>query len=343
MRFLPGGAADNSFAGDGLATAFDGGLFSSATINGLALQPDGKIVAAGTFSPFIGSDSMAVGRFNLDGSLDTTFGGGTNPVTTPFGVGFPGVDASALGVALQADGKIVAVGQADNDFAVARYENDRLQLASPVFSGGEGSTALVTITRVGGQRGAVSALLSVVGGSALPGQDYLFTPLVVTFAEGQTTQTVAIPLIGDAFVEGTETIQLALSNATGGASLGSPSSATLLVQNVAPPPLQDISALVQVTRGKAKRIGTRYRQKVTVRNLGSQALHGPLTLLLQGLNRKVKLQKQAGKMQGSPFLVLDPSGPLQAGETRTFTIRFRSTSGKKIKYTPRVLAGIGAP
>ena len=68
------------------------------------MQPDGKIVAAG--HAIIGSTAdFALVRYNLDGSLDTTFDT-DGKVTTAFGSG----NDTAFAVALQPDGKIVAAG-----------------------------------------------------------------------------------------------------------------------------------------------------------------------------------------------------------------------------------------
>ena len=86
----------------------------------MVLQPDGKIVVAGL--AYNGADDdFALVRYNVDGSLDTTFG--TNgKVATGFGLG----QDAAFAVALTPDGKIVTVGYAyngaDYDFAVARFD-----------------------------------------------------------------------------------------------------------------------------------------------------------------------------------------------------------------------------
>ena len=85
--------------------------------DGVALQGDGKIVAVGGRRRRRRRD-FALARYNPNGSLDTSFSG-DGKQTTDFG----GFDAAA-GVALQGDGKIVAVGDAgrvDADFALARY------------------------------------------------------------------------------------------------------------------------------------------------------------------------------------------------------------------------------
>jgi subtilisin family serine protease len=59
--------------------------------------------------------------------------------------------------------------------------------------------------------------------------DYATTVQTITFASNETTKTVAVPLINDAHVEPDESVQLALSNPTGGATLGSQSTTTLTI------------------------------------------------------------------------------------------------------------------
>ncbi|MFJ8631402.1 calcium-binding protein [Streptomyces sp. NPDC093568] len=114
-RYNGDGSLDSGFDGDGrVTTAFAGG---AATAFDVALQSDGKIVAAGRAGynyPANASD-FALARYNGDGSLDTGFDT-DGRVTTAF------ADADVVGgVALQPDGKIVVSGFSDFDFALARY------------------------------------------------------------------------------------------------------------------------------------------------------------------------------------------------------------------------------
>ncbi len=123
VRYKPNGSLDRSFGNGGIVTThFSEGSYAF----GVALQADGKIVAAGTvfvdFNPGEGSDTdFALARYNPDGSLDTTFGNGGTVMTDFFGM-----EDDAFSVLIQSDGKIVAVGSANNpatyyDFAAARY------------------------------------------------------------------------------------------------------------------------------------------------------------------------------------------------------------------------------
>jgi uncharacterized delta-60 repeat protein len=117
----PPGDLDPTFDGDGRVTTDFAGDFDLA--NAVAIQGDGKIVAAGDTFVSGSGDDFALARYNTDGSLDTTFDG-DGKVTTDFAGGFD----AAFGVAIQGDGKIVAAGVAvvsgTGDFALARYNTD---------------------------------------------------------------------------------------------------------------------------------------------------------------------------------------------------------------------------
>ena len=117
-RYNPDGTLDTSFDGDGTVTTD----FAAGTddLQAIALQGDGKIVAAGRSS--VGgsfSSDVALVRYHANGSLDTSFGG-DGKVTTDFGTS----DDRAYAIVVQPDGKIVVAGNAQGDFALARYNPD---------------------------------------------------------------------------------------------------------------------------------------------------------------------------------------------------------------------------
>jgi len=125
-RYNPDGTLDAGFGNGGIVTTnFGAGSFAFD----LALQPDGKIIAAGTvFVDFSSDDSsntdFGLARYNADGTLDPSFGTGGKVLTD-----FDGFNDDAMAVLLQPDGKIVAAGSAKNpasfyDFALARYLPD---------------------------------------------------------------------------------------------------------------------------------------------------------------------------------------------------------------------------
>ena len=95
---------------------------------------------------------------------------------------------------------------------------------------GEGSVqAVITVTRTGGSGGAVSVRFQTSNGTATAGSDYDGTSGTLNFAAGEVTQTFIIQLLDDARDEPEETVNLTLSNPTGGATLGSPTTAVLTI------------------------------------------------------------------------------------------------------------------
>ncbi len=122
LRFTAAGRPDPTFGNSGAVLTTFGK--SQETVNSLAEQPDGKILAVGDASPQA-SGGFDLARYNADGSLDTTFGAG-GTLTTNFADGH----ANALGLAIDTGGKIVIGGSLTNTaqsgtfFAAARYLAD---------------------------------------------------------------------------------------------------------------------------------------------------------------------------------------------------------------------------
>jgi uncharacterized delta-60 repeat protein len=107
-----------------------------------------------------------------------------------------------------------------------------LQFASTNFSVMEsGPNATITVLRTGATNSSVSVNFSTSDGTAVAGQDYVSQIGTLNFAPGDTTKTFSITILDDATVEADETVNLLLSNPTGGAVLSSPSTATLTIVN----------------------------------------------------------------------------------------------------------------
>ncbi len=122
VRYNGNGILDTTFSDDGKVITDLGGFDDRAC--GVAIQNDGKIIAAGnSHSSHNGVDSdFALVRYDANGTLDTSFGA-NGIVTTNMG----GHDGG-LSVAIQYDGKIIVAGFGDNgsnnDFALVRYNSD---------------------------------------------------------------------------------------------------------------------------------------------------------------------------------------------------------------------------
>src|SRR5439155_13341699 len=112
-----------------------------AEINGMVLQSDGKLVVAGYFT-IAGPNGryFTVARYNANGTLDTTFGPNHTGIVSLPPSGTYHSD-SATSVMIQADGKIVAVGNVTparyyDEWALTRFNSDG-SLDGTFGSGGE--------------------------------------------------------------------------------------------------------------------------------------------------------------------------------------------------------------
>ncbi len=234
-RYNPDGSLDSGFDGDGLV--FTNFFNSSDIAFALAIQPDGRLVAAGPIGTTTSTD-FGVARYNTDGSLDVTFGtlgkatvdlvqddearsvilqqdgrivvggyvaasGGTynfglarlnvnGTIDGSFGAGgkvitdFLGRNDLLLGLALQANGKLVAAGSVTNtantdlDFALARYNPDG-SLDAGFGNGGKVMTPIQnsadTARAVAIQRDGkiIAAGNANVGGGTFEAEDFAVT------------------------------------------------------------------------------------------------------------------------------------------------------------------------
>ena len=138
VRYDTGGALDPSFDGDGIVIT---DLSGDDAAFAVAIQADGKIVVGGFTDDGV---SAALLRYDTDGTLDTTFGGGDGVATISAGTA-----AVFVGIAIQSDDSIVAAGMGNftgffgGDALVARFDPSGVPDAS--FGGGDG----ITTTKIG--------------------------------------------------------------------------------------------------------------------------------------------------------------------------------------------------
>ena len=152
FRYNPDGSLDNSFGTGGKLTTAFGSYHDGA--NSMAIQPDGKVIAAGYAYNSSGYD-FALVRYNIDGTLDSSFGTSGEVATV---VGTSG--GKAFSTALQPDGKIVVagiawVGGTDNNFSLVRYNTDGTpdsnfgtdgKVITAITSGNDGASAVAIQT-----------------------------------------------------------------------------------------------------------------------------------------------------------------------------------------------------
>lgn len=94
------------------------------------------------------------------------------------------------------------------------FEDDEFQVIE------DGGTAVIVVERDDGSDGVVSAVVSTADGSATDGEDYEGISRVVTWEDGDDDdKTVEVPILEDDLEEGNETVELTLTDPTGGATL----------------------------------------------------------------------------------------------------------------------------
>jgi uncharacterized delta-60 repeat protein len=111
--------------------SFGTGPVVNRSVRGMAVQPDGKVIVAGTFVTVHGQRRSGVARLHTDGSLDRSFDPGE------------GTDPNALALALQSDGKVLIGGWFDSVDGVARRGIARLNADGSIdhsFDPGSGTS-----------------------------------------------------------------------------------------------------------------------------------------------------------------------------------------------------------
>ncbi|HEY9051943.1 MAG TPA: Calx-beta domain-containing protein [Gammaproteobacteria bacterium] len=190
---------------------------------------DGSATAASDYGAASGTLSFAAGvlsqTFTVNILDDTTYEGNETlnlNLSNPTG-------GAALG--------------SPNSAVLTITENDpvppagSLQFSASTYSVTENAaTATVTVTRTSGSFGTVTVDYATSDNSATAGSDYTAISGTLSFADGVLSQTFSVNILDDTIYEGIETLNLNLSNPTGGAGLGTPSSAALSITENDPIP-----------------------------------------------------------------------------------------------------------
>ena len=184
------GAVDTTFANHGVASFSSGPAASIDFIAAQAIQPDGKVVMVGPTKPDnSGLTQMDVVRLNPNGSLDTSFGGGTGAKLIDFGTA-SGNSATATSVALQQNGDIVVAGAAtvgSIDFiGVARLT------PSGALDNTFGSSGTTTVNTANTPQGPPNAQGHTVGVAVQPADQ----KIVVVGTQGSAFQVSRLTVAG---------------------------------------------------------------------------------------------------------------------------------------------------
>jgi hypothetical protein len=197
-------------------------------------------------------------------------------------------------------------------------------LSASAYTVGEaGGHATITINRSGWTAGSASVHFATANGTATAGSDYTAVSQSVSFAAGETSKTVSIPITDDSAVENSETVLLSLSSPSSGATLGSPSSATLTIvdNDVAPPP----TTKPATTTSKGKIVSC----KVSKTSFSSSQA-GKVKLTCKFSPKSKVFRYALSLKKGKKWAVV--KSVKKTGSFKTYTLRFKKLfAGKPIK------------
>ena len=138
--------------------------------------------------------------------------------------------------------------------------------------------AAVQVVRSGGYTGAISVHFATATGTAVPGVNYTPVSQTVNFAAGQNSQMVMIPVINTGALPTPVSVTIALSSPGSNTTLGSQSTATLVIQSPnqppPPPPLVTLESISLVTKKhKVKQIEVDWSGALNASQASSTALY----------------------------------------------------------------------
>jgi hypothetical protein len=133
-----------------------------------------------------------------------------------------------------------------------------LELGAAAYTAAEiAPNVTLTAVRVGGSAGLVSVNWATSPGTASAGSDYTHAMDTATWADGDAApKAIVVPLLDDAVLEGSQTFSVALSNVTGGATLGARATATVTLTDNEAPAAPGVLELTSASFAAAENAGT---------------------------------------------------------------------------------------
>jgi uncharacterized delta-60 repeat protein len=214
VRYTASGVPDPSFGTDGkvttsLAPGYD-------TAGGVAVQPNGMILAAGY--TVLAPGRFGIVRYTTAGTLDPSFGTG-GIVTPTLGPG----SSTAKAIDVRPDGRILVGGYASGTTGFSSFALAQILGAYPTIRIGNvsrperdrGTAAARVPVRLSLPPGAspVAVRFTTVDGSASSPRDFLARSGTLRFSGRRTVRWIAVPVVGDRRDERRESFRVSLFSA----------------------------------------------------------------------------------------------------------------------------------
>ena len=182
-------------------------------VNAVGLDPSGRILIGGSFTNYNGASRNFFARVAQNGALDQSFkvGSGANAVVRALVV--QPDTATIIG------GDFTAVNGIPRAHLARIHGNEKwdvpgVEFAASVFYVLEtNGPAVLTVRRTGNPYMGFSVDFATRDGTATNGVDYRGTNMTLSFAVGEMTKTVFIPVLSHPEITGNKTVYLTLSNA----------------------------------------------------------------------------------------------------------------------------------
>ncbi len=179
--------------------------------------------------------------------------------------------------------------------------------------------AAVQVVRTGGYTGAITVHIATTTGTAVPGVNYTPVSQSLSFAAGQSSLMVMIPVINTGALPTPVTVTIALSSPGTNTTLGSQSQATLVIQSPnqppPPPPLVTLESIKLVTNAKhqVKQIEVDWSGALNASQAKSTALYELIVANKAGqfIPKKKNLVKIKSAAYSSDVVTLTLKSPLK--------------------------------
>ena len=235
------------------------GQYTTSDESGIAIRPnagnvltyDVDIAAAGTYDLVARVVAPKSGTYSFDVVIDGQTHAFSFDRTSGGWDGY--IDITISGVSVPSGAQEIVLNSNSNKFNINYLDLIPVGPPPPPSPGTisfeassysvaeDGTAASITLVRAGGSAGLVTVDVALADGTAVAPGDYNGATQTVTFQDGETTKTITVPIVDDSVQESDETVSLSLANATGGATLGTQSTATLTItDDDAPMPPDDI-------------------------------------------------------------------------------------------------------
>ena len=311
---------------------------SSYTIQVRAYSDGGIWTGASPSVTLQGPVTQTVSDLRDDGTAgDSVAGDGiySRTVTLPGNAGAYTVTASAQSVE---PGVTRQVTSSSVNVSISTPPTGSVQLSSATYSVNEnGGTVTITAARTGGSYGSASVNYATANGTAAAGSDYTSKSGTLNWSDGDSaSKTFTVSITDDSTYEGNETFVVNLSGASG-ASLGTPSTATITINdNETPPPgsLQLSSATYSVTEngGTVTITATRTSGSYGAASVNYATANGTATAGSDYTSKSGTLNWSDGDSASKTFTVSITDDTAFDGD-ETFTVSLSGASG----------ASLGAP